>query len=92
MKSEIIIEVEKALNVFRGAITDSLSIEEKQDFENLAAITDKILQTHEENNINELKETLGGFTQKVSDSYSKWPEQFKGLSAAIRALEKEIIT
>lgn len=91
MKTEIILNIENSLMIFRETISNQLNADEREDYENLAAITDKILNNYKNNNLSELKKCLGGFFRKVSDSYSKWPIQFMALNAAIESLSKEIL-
>ena len=81
----------KALVIFRKSITDELNTEEKDDYENLVNITNKIIKKYNSGDISGLKQSLGGFSRKLSDSFSQWPPEVKELTYCIEQLEKEIL-
>lgn len=89
--SKSITQLFDALQAYRKAIGRAASQEEKDDYENLAVITEKLIDALKSNDVDAAKILILAFSREVSDSFSKQPPEFGEISLGVTKISKQIM-
>ncbi|MCU7850481.1 MAG: hypothetical protein KZQ89_21390 [Candidatus Thiodiazotropha sp. (ex Lucinoma kastoroae)] len=81
-------ELADALVIYRQAIARTTDQKSKEDYQRLAAITDKIISAMQSGDDAAAKMGLLGFSRQVSDAFSTQPPEFKALAGKIAEIKK----
>lgn len=87
----LINSLSEALTKYRNAIDRTETVEKKEDFSRLAAITEAVVTSMQSEDIAEIKVRILGFSRQVSDSYSIQPPEFKELAKQITKIKSFVI-
>lgn len=79
-----------AFSTYRQAILRTNDQEAKEDYSRLAAITDKIIEAMQADDIAEVKLGVLGFSRQASDAFSMQPPEFKALAEKIAQVKRVV--
>ncbi len=91
MYSELIKSLSNALNDYQKIINTTKDKEKTQDYTALANITERLIESMENDDTNKIKVGLLSFSRQASDSYSEQPSEFKELSKNINKIKKLVM-
>lgn len=87
----LINKLSDALKVYRQAIARTSDTQAKEDYLRLARITEKVINSLQASDIDQVRLSILGFSRQVSDSFSIQPPEFKVLAKCIAEVRKIVV-
>jgi hypothetical protein len=90
MDKTLIESLKKNIKLYRSDV-DKASSEDKADIQRIANIADSLVSALEVNDIDLVKQKLGGFSRSVSDAYCIQPPSFKALAHDVARIKSLVV-
>ena len=88
---QLIDDIKHALATYREVISKTKDTQAIEDYSNLAAITDDLLNAINANDLANTKVMVYAFYRSVSDYWSRQPPEFRPLADAVGKVDKIVM-
>lgn len=91
MDKALIESLKRNIKFYRSDVDQASSPEDKEEMQRIANIADSLASALEVNDMDLVKQKLGGFSRNVSDAYCIQPPSFKALAQDVSRVKSVVV-